>query len=408
MRRAHAIVRLSPSGASEVWLPTELHRIGKSEKFLEDAIAKTPKLLCLEARRFGLHGPFVAIQQASLNTATDRSVFPDVILLAESGHLIAVEVKRSINPELRTREVIAQILDYASSISRLGTNELCLLLDEKGVSGGDWLRFVQHCFPSSPNLDELASTFVDRIMAGHINIVIACDRIPPGTAETVASLSSLATIGFECDIVEIVPYVREEQPDTEVILVPTVRQATETVGRTIVQVIYQQEKERPRIEVKATSSQDIQRALGEIKSGVSRNWTEEEVAEQVERSNDLVLKELFLYAKARSENGRVVTDGVTAQACFGLYINAVGDSAPSKRQSLFSCQVDWRSVKIAFKTIDTVFGDQTAMEFRQRLNELLGGSIDCSKIAPEITTNRIAEKIVPFKATFDWLLSRPR
>jgi hypothetical protein len=38
-----------------------------------------------------------------LPTPTGRVVYPDIIFLAASGHVIAVEVKLSVNPELRQR-----------------------------------------------------------------------------------------------------------------------------------------------------------------------------------------------------------------------------------------------------------------------------------------------------------------
>jgi hypothetical protein len=91
MNVAHAIGRWTNEGMRDAWFPTELHRIGKSEEFLENAIVQIPKLLCLESRRTGVREPFKAFQQIPLATPTGRVVYPDIIFLAASGHVIAVE-----------------------------------------------------------------------------------------------------------------------------------------------------------------------------------------------------------------------------------------------------------------------------------------------------------------------------
>ena len=106
------------------------------------------------------------VRSVSTDAAPDADgclVYPDIIFLAASGHVIAVEVKLSNNQELRQRDVIAQIIDYASSLSRLDQAGICRLLDKDGMANGQWFEFVQHFFPAQPNLDELAEVFLDRL-----------------------------------------------------------------------------------------------------------------------------------------------------------------------------------------------------------------------------------------------------
>ncbi len=114
-----SIVLWLPSGRTERWQPTTLDRLNKSEEFFEEALVNAPELMRLESRRTGVRGPLRIFRQLSMQTPSGRGIFPDIVVLAASGHVIVVEVKRYVNPELRDRAVIAQIIDYASSFAAL-------------------------------------------------------------------------------------------------------------------------------------------------------------------------------------------------------------------------------------------------------------------------------------------------
>src|SRR5688572_23418723 len=138
MNRAPFAVRWSNQGSSQALRPTTLDRLGKNEKFLEDVLAAHPELLGLQSRRSGIRGPYAAFQQLSLPTPSGRVISPDIVLLASSGHVIVVEVKLSINPELRDRNVIAQIIDYASSFAVLNDEALLRLFRRPTKVPGSW------------------------------------------------------------------------------------------------------------------------------------------------------------------------------------------------------------------------------------------------------------------------------
>ena len=67
------------------------------------------QLLGLDSRRSGIHGPYVPFLELPLPTPTGRLIYPDIIFLTGSGHIVIVEVKLSVNPELKERHVIAQM-----------------------------------------------------------------------------------------------------------------------------------------------------------------------------------------------------------------------------------------------------------------------------------------------------------
>ena len=84
------------------------------------------------------------------------SITLDIVLLAASGHVIVVEVKRNANPELRDRAVIAQIIDYASSFASLTDEELVTLFGSATQTPQTWGEVVQQHFPDEDSCDELA------------------------------------------------------------------------------------------------------------------------------------------------------------------------------------------------------------------------------------------------------------
>jgi hypothetical protein len=283
-----------------------------------------------------------------------------------------------------------------------------MLLDRNGLADRQWFEFVKHCFPTEPNVDELAEVFFDRIAQGHVNIVIACDKVPPGTAETVASVSSQAAIGFECDVVEIMPFVQEERDDAEILLVPSLRLSTEIVARTAVDIVYRQGDAKPQATVQVTTAEEIAEKVNVIQTGQGRIWTEEETAAAVEACEDPVQKDLFLFAKSHSDDGQVVTEGLKQNASFGLHLRGSGTNEPSRQRCIFSCPVPWRTVSIYLSAIDLMFAKGVAAEFRRRLKEVLGGAIYTSKPGPGITTARLADRLEAFKSVFSWLVGQPR
>ncbi|MBW3096245.1 hypothetical protein [Pseudohoeflea coraliihabitans] len=78
------------------------------ESLIEDWLAADPKLAGLDAMIIGRQVP------------TDHGKFIDLLALDATGALIIIELKKSRTP----REIVAQVLDYASSVRTLTTPEI--------------------------------------------------------------------------------------------------------------------------------------------------------------------------------------------------------------------------------------------------------------------------------------------
>jgi hypothetical protein len=244
-----------------MWRQTTLARLNKDEKFLENVLAGSPELLGLESRRTGIRGPFKVLQQINLQTPSGRSIRPDLTLLTASGHVVVVEVKRYGSQDLSDRSVIAQIIDYVSSLTALDQNELLNVFQGIATEAASWPELVRASFPDEPDGDELAGVLWNRISNGEINLVIACDRVPAELPDIVGGIASQSTLGFDLDVVEVTPFVREDSDMSDIAFVPTPRLATEIVSRTAVTVTYREGDQQPSTSVQTTSVREVEELI---------------------------------------------------------------------------------------------------------------------------------------------------
>jgi hypothetical protein len=169
-----AIVRWICDKVPQTLTPSTLSSLGKDEQFLEDIIVGEPSLLGLESRRSGVRGPFYVTRQCALPSPTGKTIYPDIVLLAASGHIVVVEVKLRSNTELMNRSVLAQIIDYAASFVSLTGQQLHDVLFP-GHTANTWSESIAAAFPGEADTDDLADQLRKHARSGEINLVIACD-----------------------------------------------------------------------------------------------------------------------------------------------------------------------------------------------------------------------------------------
>lgn len=240
-------------GGIEAWKPTTLRALGKNEKFLEELLAKSPELLGFEPYRTGIRGPFQVFQQVTLETPQGREVFPDIVMLSQSGHVVIVEVKLGDNDELRDRRVIAQVVEYAASFAGLEEGDLNELFGGKK----SWGERVAELFPGADDPNALAAEFLRKFSAGEVHLFIACDVAPEGLREMLAGVTSQHALGgYEVRVTELVPHT-SSRPDGGVLLLPATPVRTDIIARTAVTISYEQGQPRPGVAVAVTSQEEI-------------------------------------------------------------------------------------------------------------------------------------------------------
>jgi hypothetical protein len=275
------------------------------EKFLETVIASQPELLGIgnSDDDSDIEGPFVAFTQVGLKALNDRIIYPDLILLWQSGHVVVVEVKLIDNPELRDRQVVAQLLEYAAVLSSCPESKLVHLF------GGDaereaWPQLVGRLFPNAADASRLARRFLDKFRSSRLHLLIACDEAPKGLKELVRGVVGQSALGeYNFRVVEVMAYASAESHD--ILFMPRTILSTEIIGRTSVSVSVSGNQATADVTVQVTPLEDQESAARDIREGAParRVWTEESFFEDAQTRTDSqtfnALSEFVNWAKAQ-------------------------------------------------------------------------------------------------------------
>ena len=205
---AHIAVRIS---GNEGWQFVEGDRYS-SEAFLRDLVYDEPRLI--PAREMGISpdAKVVTLREVGLPGAGSS----DVIIIDSDGAITIVECKLATNPE-KKRAVIGQVLDYASSLSRMSYDDLDAKCRASRHSPLHELM-QQHVPADQWDEDQFRADVVGTLNAGTFGLVIAIDEMDPDLARVLHYVSSrsrgaLRIFGLEMryykqDNVEaIIPYI---------------------------------------------------------------------------------------------------------------------------------------------------------------------------------------------------------
>lgn len=407
------IVIYSEDGVPEIWTPVTLDQLKKDERFLEDALFRTPELLCLQSRSTGVRGPFVPFRQISFSTPQGRQIIPDLLVLSSSGDLIIVEVKRFVNPELSDRRVIAQVVDYAASFAALREEQLVSIFGRNGPNSSTWAEVVQHLFPDENDTDELADVILSNIRAGNIHILIACDRAPRGLNEIVRGVATQSVLGFCMAVLEIIPYIKKHQVDSDIMFVPFTRLVTEIVARTAITLTYPTEGGQPSICVETTNIEEIEENIASVAKGEQRRmggreWSDLEIEEAFLTGDDPILRELFLFSKQNSASGRIKAPGPKKEASFGFYVQGFKADGKENTIQAFNCAINSSRVKLYLNKqgmIALIAPPEGFKIYREKLLTLFGDTIKPDLVEPSVPISVVGEHLEEFKEVILWLKS---
>lgn len=174
-----SLVISTDEGKQPVWLkrePLDANRTGKDEKWLQQLLFDQPQLIPLDELLPGSSGFIPICRELSIPT-NGRSVFLDLFGVTREGQLVLIECKLWRNPQAR-REVIAQILEYASLLRRWSYGDLVARI--KKLTGSNHPNpLFEAASAGRADLDE--ASFVDRVtlsmQRGEFMLIIAGDGI---------------------------------------------------------------------------------------------------------------------------------------------------------------------------------------------------------------------------------------
>lgn len=156
-------------------------RSGMNEHWLRDKIFEYPRIIPLNRIDPGA-GDFISVCREFPLSKYGSSVFVDVFGVTRHGRPVLIECKLWRNPQAR-REVIAQLLEYASLFRRLSYSDLTATLKSRfGMTGQNPLYDLVSGLPDAAAEEEFSDRVASSLARGDIELIIAGDGIREDTA----------------------------------------------------------------------------------------------------------------------------------------------------------------------------------------------------------------------------------
>jgi len=160
------------------------------EKHLECWLEQSPWAIAQE--------PILIIGRQTLASFEDSHVFPDLLGLDKDGNIVIVELKKGKTP----REVVAQLLEYASWASELSDDDICGIAERYFLSvpqpqGKTFTEMFYDMFET----EELPS------LNQRLRLYVAAEEITPTVSRVCRFLRTAHGVDVEC--VEFLVYQTE-------------------------------------------------------------------------------------------------------------------------------------------------------------------------------------------------------
>lgn len=295
--------------------------VGLPESWFRDAIYDNPELViepCREADRL-LPGEEWFRWAKEFNFGRGPV---DVLLISSHGRPAIIETKLSYNPEKR-REVVAQVLDYASSLQELSKE---LQLQESPFDGALLPRLPESDFEVD------SADVLDCIAAGRMLLIIAGDALDPRAIRlSELVLAKHLTSEWDLAMVDLNTY-RSTRGSGELLIVPELRGVVVAEKRQVVTVKIEPASGQTRVLVEHLPPEDLSSvrrptlaSLNEFMAGVRQKAPKAEasIARIVERFSQVAERSkgrFELGFQTATANLYWISDSASRQRIFGMYL----------------------------------------------------------------------------------------
>lgn len=261
------------------------------EGWFQDLLFRNPSLIPIDEIE-EVFGPLVPVAR---ELPTDAGPV-DLVYVNPRGYITLVETKLFRNPEAR-REVVAQILDYASAMSGWTYQDFCYAvrlkrrIDDRRPTGpstpieGDddpILPLVR----DHPDFDE--ARFIDSVTKnlakGRFLLLVAGDGIQHGVEQLADTLAAVPALGFSFALLEIALF-KTGLADKAMVAQPRVLARTREIVRAVVEL-------RPPLAPKDVTVKLPEVVYGDD-GGKRRRLTEEAMFETISESQGEAVVEQF-------------------------------------------------------------------------------------------------------------------
>ena len=203
---------------------------GRDEKWLQRLLFDHPELIPLSVIDPGAKDIVPVCRELSI-PKDGSTIFLDMLAVTPHGRLVLVEMKLWRNPQAR-REVVAQILEYASLLRKWSYADLIVRLKGqiKSSAANPLYDLVRARYPG---IDE--SAFVDAVsrslLAGDFDLIVAGDGIRADIQAIAAHLNSYSGLTSRLALLEVQLW---EDDAGRTIVIPFLPYRTEIVQHRVI------------------------------------------------------------------------------------------------------------------------------------------------------------------------------
>lgn len=216
--------------------PIESKEHGYNEAWLQELLRTQPDILPVAE----IEPIFFPMMPIGREVATGTGAI-DNLFISHRGYLILVETKLWRNPEAK-REVVAQVIDYGSVLSKWNLDRLNDATKEytKKYAGAefsliDWVE--KQMGPVEGGKDFFEDTVAKNLRLGRILALIVGDRIRQSLVEMLSYVvNKYPGLAMDVALVELQAYRIEKGRNWPLLVVPRIISRTEIIERSIVQV----------------------------------------------------------------------------------------------------------------------------------------------------------------------------
>jgi len=211
-----------------------------NEKWLQDLLRRNPEILPV-AEIEPVFYPLIPIGQ---EVGTETGAI-DNLFISHRGYLVLVETKLWRNPEAK-REVVAQAIDYGSSLSKWSYNQLNdvtqdYIKEYENTKLGlvEWVE--QRCGPVEGGRDFFEETVAKNLRLGRFLTLIVGDKIRQPVIEMLNYVNKYPHLATDVALIELRCYQwAQEKNNWPLLVVPSIVARTEIVERSVIQITINQ------------------------------------------------------------------------------------------------------------------------------------------------------------------------
>lgn len=250
--------------------PTSADERPYDESWLQELIRVHPDVLPV-AEIEPVFAPLVPIGR---EVATDSGPI-DNLFVSHRGYLVLVETKLWRNPEAR-REVVAQAIDYGSSLSKWNYERLNESVraytrrhEDEEMDLVDWVE--KRVEPVTGGRAFFEESVAKNLKLGRFLTLVVGDRIRQPVVEMVSYVNRFPGLAMDVALVELQCFWLEEKGEWPLLVVPRIVARTEIIERSVVQVTVTQGAE-PAVEVRQEKAAEKGKARGRVSLTEEAFW----------------------------------------------------------------------------------------------------------------------------------------